>query len=120
MVCGRGLPRWTCRDCDRAIWREPPPDFRQLGRGADQPMQRLLRLTGVLLVLAAATRAHAGIGQPSPWQTGFQYAATPVMADVVWLHNVLLYIITAVAGFVLVLLVIVIVRFNQRANPLPA
>jgi cytochrome c oxidase subunit 2 len=64
--------------------------------------------------------ALAGDGQPSPWQLGLQQAATPVMEDVVWFHNFLLYIIAAIAAFVLVLLVIVVLRFNARANPTPS
>jgi cytochrome c oxidase subunit II len=40
-----------------------------------------------------------------------------VMDRIIWFHDFLLYIITAIAGFVLVLLMIVMVRFNARANP---
>jgi cytochrome c oxidase subunit 2 len=64
--------------------------------------------------------AFAGNGQPSPWQLGFQQAATPVMEDIVWFHDFLLWLITAIALFVLALLVIVIVRFNAKANPTPS
>jgi cytochrome c oxidase subunit 2 len=42
------------------------------------------------------------------------------MGDIVWFHDFLLYIITAITAFVLALLVIVIVRFNARANPVPS
>jgi cytochrome c oxidase subunit 2 len=59
------------------------------------------------------------MGQPSNWQLGLQQAATPVMEHVAWFHDFLLYIITAIAGFVLLLLLIVIVRFNARSNPTP-
>ena len=67
-----------------------------------------------------AARRFAGSGQPSPWQLGFQQAATPVMDDIVWFHDFLLWLITAITLFVLVLLLIVIVRFNARANPMPS
>jgi cytochrome c oxidase subunit 2 len=63
--------------------------------------------------------AHGGIGQPSPWQLGLQQSVTPVMDSIAWFHDFLLYIITAIAAFVLILLIIVIVRFNARANPVP-
>jgi len=63
--------------------------------------------------------ALAGSGQPSPWQMGLQQSATPVMDDIVWFHNFLLYLIAAVSAFVLVLLLIVVVKFNARANPTP-
>ena len=42
------------------------------------------------------------------------------MDDIVWFHDCLLYIITAITAFVLLLLIIVIVRFNARANPIPS
>ncbi len=45
---------------------------------------------------------------------------TPVMDNVVWFHDFLLYIITGITGFVLALLIIVMVRFNARANPTPS
>src|SRR5579872_5240000 len=76
-------------------------------------------LTGPILLAGAGT-AFAGLGQPTPWQIGLQQAASPVMVDVIQFHNFLLWIVTAIALFVLVLLVIVMVRFNARANPVPS
>ena len=64
--------------------------------------------------------ALAGLGQPSPWQLGFQQSASPVMDNIVSFHNFLLYIITGIVGFVLLLLVIVMVRFNAKTNPAPS
>jgi cytochrome c oxidase subunit II len=74
-------------------------------------------MTPGLLVGGAAL---AGSGQPSPWQMGFQQAATPVMENIIWFHDFLLYLIIAITIFVLALLVIVVVRFNSRANPTPS
>ena len=74
----------------------------------------------VLALLAGATAAMAGLGQPSPWQLGLQQSATPVMDNIIWFHDFLLYIITGIALFVLVLLLIIMVRFNARANPVPS
>jgi len=74
----------------------------------------------VLAILPGGGAALAGLGQPSPWQIGLQQSASPVMGDIVWFHDFLLYIITAITAFVLALLVIVIVRFNARANPVPS
>jgi cytochrome c oxidase subunit 2 len=87
-------------------------------------MLMLKRLTvlavTIVAVLANGGPAAAGLGQPSPWQVGLQQAASPVMDNIIWFHDFLLYIITGIAGFVLVLLVIVMVRFNARANPVPS
>jgi cytochrome c oxidase subunit II len=72
-----------------------------------------------VLAVAGAGGAFAGLGQPSPWQIGLQNSASPVMDNIVWFHDFLLWIITAITLFVLALLVVVIVRFNARANPVP-
>jgi cytochrome c oxidase subunit 2 len=70
--------------------------------------------------LLSSGAALAGVGQPSEWQLGFQQPATPVMEDIIWFHDILLWIIAAIVAFVLVLLLIVIVRFNARNNPTPS
>ena len=72
-----------------------------------------------IFVVAGGGAAFAGVGQPSPWQLGLQESVTPVMDNIVWFHDFLLYLITAITAFVLVLLLIVIFRFNARANPVP-
>jgi cytochrome c oxidase subunit II len=74
----------------------------------------------IVATLGGADTALAGLGQPSPWQLGLQKSASPVMDNIIWFHDFLLYIITGIAAFVLVLLIIVMVRFNARANPTPS
>ena len=69
--------------------------------------------------LGAGT-ALARLGQPSDWQIGLQESATPVMDYIIWFHDFLLYIIAGIAGFVLLLLITVMVRFNARSNPTPS
>ena len=59
-------------------------------------------------------------GQPVDWQMGFQDAASPVMERMNDFHNFLLVIIFSIVGFVSGLLLIVIVRFNAKANPVPS
>jgi cytochrome c oxidase subunit II len=85
------------------------------------PLSRLTAaaLTAVFL-FAGTAAALAATGQPEPWQLGLQAAASPVMVDIIWFHDFLLWIITAIALFVLVLLAIIIFRFNARANPTPS
>ena len=79
----------------------------------------LLAIT-LVAILMGGEAALAGLGQPSPWQIGLQQSASPVMDNIIWFHDFLLYIITGIAGFVLVLLVVVMVRFNARTNPTPS
>ena len=68
----------------------------------------------------AAWAQDAATGQPHPWQLGLQQAATPVMDNIIWFHNFLLWLIVAITLFVLALLMIVVVRFNARRNPVPS
>ena len=60
------------------------------------------------------------MGQPAPWEYKLQESATPVMDDITWFHNWLLIIITLITLFVLALLVIIVVKFNAKANPVPS
>jgi cytochrome c oxidase subunit II len=85
----------------------------------------LFRFRFVVAALAAAglvwaAPALAGLGQPSEWQVGMQGSASPIMDTITWFHDFLLWIITAITVFVLILLVIVMIRFNSKANPVPS
>ena len=71
-------------------------------------------------LLAGTGAAMAELGQPAPWQLGLQQSASPVMTDITSFHNFLLWITGAITLFVLILLLIVMVRFNARANPTPS
>ncbi|WP_112308871.1 cytochrome c oxidase subunit II [Pseudogemmobacter bohemicus] len=59
------------------------------------------------------------IGQPQDRGVNLQTAATELANDKHFLDNMVLWIITIVTIFVMVLLLIVIVRFNSRSNPVP-
>jgi cytochrome c oxidase subunit 2 len=86
-----------------------------------QVSKRLTALAAVVVALmAGGGAALAGLGQPSPWQLGFQQSASPVMDNIASFHDFLLWVISAIALFVLVLLIVVMVRFNARANPVPS
>ena len=60
------------------------------------------------------------IGEPKPGLMGWQPAATELARDIHWLDSMILVIITAITLFVMALLAICIVRFNQKANAEPA
>ncbi|WP_334164202.1 cytochrome c oxidase subunit II [Phenylobacterium sp.] len=65
--------------------------------------------------------AQDRMGQPTPGAIDLQPGVTPLRHDAIFFHNaILLPIITAITLFVLALLVWVIVRYNKRANPVPA
>jgi cytochrome c oxidase subunit 2 len=82
-------------------------------------LKRLTLLAAAILALGG-TGGIALAGQPSPWQLGFQQSATPNMDHIDWFHDFLLVIITLITAFVLALLVMVMVWFNARSNPVPS
>src|SRR5947209_2291243 len=82
--------------------------------------RRLLGLTVAGMALVAGGTAFAELGQPAPWEYRLQESASPVMDNITWFHNFLLVLITVITLFVLALLVIVVVKFNARANPVPS
>lgn len=69
----------------------------------------------LLAVPASAQEVHA----PVDGQMGFTEAATPVMEEITKFHNILLWLIIAISLLVLALLVWVVVRYNEKANPTP-
>jgi cytochrome c oxidase subunit 2 len=77
---------------------------------------------GALAAFAtAAGAAEELVGQPTDGAINFQPGVTPLRHDAIFFHNaILLPIITAISLFVLGLLLYCMVRFNKRANPVPA
>ena len=78
-------------------------------------MRRLSWMLGALAMMSGP--ALAGDGQPSPWQMGFQKAASPIMEQITSFHDFINIIIVCIALFVLGLLIVVMVRFNEKNNP---
>ncbi len=93
--------------------------------GDGSMMKRMQRAAlAVSLALAAgltsATAVLAGMGQPSPRQIGLQDAATDIAEQIHSLYNLVNIVIIVIALFVLALLIWVVVRFNEKANPVPS
>ena len=82
--------------------------------------RRLLGFAVAGVALAAGGAAFAELGQPAPWEMTLQESASPVMDNITWFHNFLFWLITAITLFVLVLLIMVVVKFNAKANPVPS
>ena len=82
--------------------------------------QRLLGLAVAGIALVGCGSAFAELGQPAPWEFRLQESATEVMDYITWFHNWLLGTITVITLFVLALLIVVVVKFNARANPVPS
>jgi cytochrome c oxidase subunit 2 len=88
----------------------------------------LLPMASLGLPLVVALQAHADaqlpelpiIGAPHPDGIALQTPSTALMREVVFLDNLLLWIITPITIFVTGLLAYVIFFHNKRANPEPA
>jgi cytochrome c oxidase subunit 2 len=57
---------------------------------------------------------------PRPWEATLQPAASPTMERIASFHDLLLWIISFIVLFVLVLLVYACWRFNEKRNPVPS
>ena len=82
--------------------------------------RRLLGWAVAGVTATASGSAFAELGQPAPWEYKLQEAASPVMENITWFHNFLTVLITVITVFVLALLVMVVVKFNAKANPVPS
>jgi cytochrome c oxidase subunit 2 len=82
--------------------------------------RRLLGVAVAGVALAAGGTASAELGQPAPWEYKLQESASPVMDTITSFHNLLTVLITIITLFVLALLVIVVVKFNAKSNPVPS
>jgi cytochrome c oxidase subunit 2 len=70
---------------------------------------------------SASAFADDLIGQPTNGAIDMQPGVTPLKHDAIFFHNaILLPIITAITLFVAGLLLYCVVRFNKKANPVPA
>ncbi|MBB4372204.1 cytochrome c oxidase subunit 2 [Bradyrhizobium sp. cir1] len=87
--------------------------------------RHLLGLATIALVAAGLTLATGGVafaelGQPAPWEWRLQQSGSPVMDNIVWFHNFLFVLIALITLFVLALLIVVVIKFNAKANPVPS
>ncbi|WP_298126171.1 cytochrome c oxidase subunit II [Brevundimonas sp.] len=70
---------------------------------------------------AGAVMAQDLIGQPTDGALGLQPGASPLKQDAIWFHDaILLPMCIGISVLVLGLLVWVVIRYNKKANPVPA
>lgn len=75
---------------------------------------------GLSLIAAGAAFAQDKQVGPEPGGWFLQEAATPVMTDLIWVHNMVQIIITAIVIFVVVLMAYICIRFRESKNPVPS
>jgi cytochrome c oxidase subunit 2 len=71
-------------------------------------------------IALASTPALAATGAPTPWELNMQGAATAVAERMHEFNTFINIVIGAIVLFVLVLLAICAVRFNEKSNPVPS
>jgi cytochrome c oxidase subunit 2 len=71
-------------------------------------------------MFAFAGGALAQDGVSRAWQLGLQVPASPVMQNMDEFHDFLLILISAIALFVLGLMLYIFWRFNSKSNPVPS
>ncbi len=86
----------------------------------DKAGTRLVRLGLACLMAAGFAGAAWAIGQPEPGQMGLSQPATEVMQRISEFYDLVNYIIIAITIFVLALMLYVMIRFRESANPVPS
>ena len=82
-------------------------------------------LSAAVITLSGVAQAQENfqgletIGKPAPMGIGFQFQATELMRDIVWLDNFLLIITTAISVFVTILLAYAAYKFHASRNKTP-
>ena len=74
----------------------------------------------IALVFTLITQNAYAKGQATDWQLSFQEAASPLMSELVGLHDFIFWIITFITIFVFVLLAYVCVKFSAKNNKKPS
>ena len=93
----------------------------ELGRRALKAAGGLMTGAAFAVLSATPTWAQPLMGQPTPGAIGLQEGASPLKHEAANFHNfVLLPVITVISLLVLGLLVWIAIRYNKKANPVPA
>ena len=71
-------------------------------------------------LFSKAILAEDNLGAAHPWGLNLREPFSPFMADSVAFHDVLMWLITAISLFVLLLIFIIVFKFNKKANPKPS
>ncbi|HET7884391.1 MAG TPA: cytochrome c oxidase subunit II [Acetobacteraceae bacterium] len=87
----------------------------------NRPKSLYRRLLAALMMIAlpGGVALAQVVGAPRPWEMSMQPGFGPVKDQQIWLHNLVLVIITLITLFVGALLVWVMWRYNARRNPVP-
>ena len=82
--------------------------------------RRLLAALTIITALPGGAALAQVVGAPKPWEMAMQAGYSPVKDEIIWLHNIVLLIITLITLFVGVLLIWVMWRYHASRNPTPS
>ena len=92
-----------------------------LGKSALGKVGGVMASASLAVFFATPTWAQDLMGQPTPGGIGLQPAASPLKHEAHIFHDaILLPIITFISVLVLGLIIWIVVRYNEKANPVPA
>jgi len=75
-------------------------------------------MTGTIAALALGSTALAS--QPTPGGWWLQESASPIMDELTTVHNIVMVIICVILAVVVALLLFIMIRFREKANPVPS
>jgi len=116
-----GGGRWGILDVVSACFAGSSTKYQKTTRIRVSDMKLMNIITAAFMAALTAPAAFAGeiVGAPVDGKMGFQPAATELARDLQFLDHMINIIIGVIVVFVCVLIAIVIVRYNRRANPNP-
>ncbi|GGX64545.1 cytochrome c oxidase subunit 2 [Litorimonas cladophorae] len=80
----------------------------------------LIALVTFIGLVTIGLGGERGMGMPADGGYFLQDAATPVMEDLTTVHNMVFYWISGITAFVMALMVFIMIRFREKANPVPS
>ena len=80
----------------------------------------VLAVLSFIILAVVGLGGERGAGKPITGGFYLQQAETPVMEDLTNVYNIVTYIISAIVAFVLGLMAFIMIRFREKANPVPS
>ena len=80
----------------------------------------VLAIISYVVLAFVGLSGERGMGQPVTGGFYLQDSATEVMDDLTSVYNLVTYIISGIVAFVLGLMIYIMIRFREKANPVPS
>ena len=80
----------------------------------------ILAVISYIILAFVGLSGERGAGKPVTGGFYLQQAETPVMEELTSVYNLVTYIISGIVAFVLGLMAFIMIRFREKANPVPS